>query len=81
MTKIGKSLNNPEAFTMLNSRAIPGRLSSAQKLNAYKPSSSMITYSSLGDNISKSTSEAAYRTAYENQCVLGLEVKQTKISY
>ena len=34
---------------MLSSRAIPRRLSSARKLNASKPSSSMITYSTLGE--------------------------------
>ena len=35
---------------MLNSRAIPRRLSSAQQLNASKPSwSMMITYSTLGE--------------------------------
>jgi len=51
MTKTIKNLNNPKTFTKLYSRAIPIRLSFVQKLNALKPSSCMVTYPSLGDNI------------------------------
>jgi len=36
---------------MLKHTEIPRRMSSAKKLNASKPSSSMITYSTLGDKL------------------------------